>query len=118
METKEHKAQPSADLLVNLKPLNPGELQGIKIAAYICRMYGDGGRWAEAIESYGEQQRARYWMLVDTCQTGAEGNTFARTVAVRSSRTGRAGSVVASIVRTMTTIFASAVGSRNGTDAG
>jgi len=46
----------------DLKPLNKDELNGIKIAAFICRMYCDGEKWASVIELYGEQQRARYYM--------------------------------------------------------
>jgi hypothetical protein len=35
---------------------------GIILAAWICRSYGEGERWAECIECYGEQVRALYWL--------------------------------------------------------
>lgn len=64
-EKKLHKPQPSmADIetINGLPPLTKEQKEGIAIAAYICRMYGNGNIWAETIETHGEQQRARYWM--------------------------------------------------------
>lgn len=61
----EHKAQPSYGqdgITSPWEPL-PDEVKiGLELAAYICRMYGDGERWAEIILSHGEQVRARWWM--------------------------------------------------------
>ncbi len=35
--------------------------EGLELAADICRMYGDGERWADAILSKGEQIRAQFY---------------------------------------------------------
>jgi hypothetical protein len=65
--SKPHEPQPSTRDLEQLggyfPELTKEQKEGIAIAAYICRMYGEGEVWAEAIESYGEQQRARHWMM-------------------------------------------------------
>lgn len=42
--------------------LTPDMIKGLELAAYICRMYADGNRWAEAILSKGDQDRALFWM--------------------------------------------------------
>lgn len=62
-----HLAQPSMfniDQIGGLPPLTKGQMEGISIAAFICRMYGAGETWSEVIELHGEQQRARYWMKI------------------------------------------------------
>lgn len=59
------KEQPSYGLGGITKPWDPvsEEMQrGLELAAYICRMYGDGEAFAEAILSRGEQIRGRWWM--------------------------------------------------------
>ena len=61
----EHKEQPSYGqdgILSPWEPLSDEMKKGLELAAYICRMYGDGERWAEGILSHGEQVRARWWM--------------------------------------------------------
>jgi hypothetical protein len=72
-EFKEHPSMFSIKEVGGLEPLTPAQLEGIAIAAYICRMYGTGGRFAEAIESHGEQQRARYWMKREKMEHEQEG---------------------------------------------
>lgn len=42
-------------------PLSDEMKKGLELAASICRLYGDGERWAEVILSKGEQVRARWW---------------------------------------------------------
>lgn len=62
---KNHLQQPSIkdiEEIGGLVDLTDEQCEGLKIAAFICRMYGQGDAFAEAIESHGEQQRARYWM--------------------------------------------------------
>lgn len=62
---KLHLQQPSMrdlDDIGGLPSLTKEQLEGIKIAANICRSYDDGNRWAETIECHGEQQRIRYHM--------------------------------------------------------
>lgn len=46
-----------------LEPLSDDMKKGLELAAFICRMYGDGKVWAETILHYGEQQRARWWIV-------------------------------------------------------
>ena len=60
-----HKAQPCLNqngITEPWQPMSTEMLKGLKLAAYICRMYGDGAVWAETIESHGEQVRGRWWM--------------------------------------------------------
>jgi hypothetical protein len=60
-----HKQQPSYGLGGITTPWNPVSEEmkkGLELAAYICRMYGEGEVWAETILSYGEQVRGRWWM--------------------------------------------------------
>lgn len=62
---KFHKTQPSYGLDGITEPWEPisAEMQkGLDLAAYICRMYGAGEVWAEAILCRGEQIRGRWWM--------------------------------------------------------
>lgn len=63
-----HKEQPSYGLGGITKPWEPisDEMQkGLELAAYICRMYGNGESFAEAILSKGEQTRGMWWMEYD-----------------------------------------------------
>lgn len=60
-----HKSQPSYGQDGITKPWEPisEEMQkGLELAAYICRMYGEGEVWADIILSKGEQIRGMWWM--------------------------------------------------------
>ena len=60
-----HKAQPAYGqygITSPWDPLSDDMMKGVQLAAYICRMYGEGERWAEVILSHGEQVRGRWWM--------------------------------------------------------
>ena len=60
-----HKEQPPFECAGITKPWEPisEEMQtGLDLAAYICRMYGTGEPFAEAILSRGEQIRGMWWM--------------------------------------------------------
>lgn len=68
---KLHKPQPSQYDIASvggLPELTKEQKEGIAIAAYICRMYGDGERWTEVIELHGEQQRARFHMAKEAAK--------------------------------------------------
>jgi hypothetical protein len=65
MSDRPYKEQPSYGKDGITSPWNPmskGMQKGLELAAYICRMYGDGDQWADMILNYGEQVRARWWM--------------------------------------------------------
>lgn len=65
IEIKAHKAHPSYGLggiTSPWKPISDEMMKGVQLAAYICRMYGDGDIWSETILSGGEQVRALWWM--------------------------------------------------------
>jgi hypothetical protein len=60
-----YKEQPSYGqngITVPWEPMSLEMIKGLELAAYICRMYGEGGAWAEIILSGGEQTRGRWWM--------------------------------------------------------
>jgi hypothetical protein len=60
-----HKQQPSYGQDGITRPWEPisEEMQkGLELAAYICRMFGEGEIWAEGILCKGEQIRAMWWM--------------------------------------------------------
>jgi hypothetical protein len=63
----DHKAQPSYgygqdDITEPWEPLSEEMKSGLELAAYICRMYGEGEVWADTILCHGEQVRGRWWM--------------------------------------------------------
>ena len=64
--TMQHKPQPSYGQDGNFKPWEPisNEMRkGLELAAYICRMYGEGEPFAEAILHRGEQIRGMWHMM-------------------------------------------------------
>lgn len=64
----EHKAQPyyrQDGITEPWEPLSEDMRKGLELAAYICRMYRDGGIWADTILSPGEQVRGRFHMIKD-----------------------------------------------------
>jgi hypothetical protein len=64
-ENRLHKSQPSyaQDGIAHpWEPISDEMQKGLALAAYICRMYGEGDVWAETIESRGEQIRGMWWM--------------------------------------------------------
>ncbi len=61
----EHKPQPSYGQNGITSPwgeLSPDTKKGLEIAAYICRMYGEGETFAKAILCRGEQISALWHM--------------------------------------------------------
>ena len=65
MSRAEHKRAPpygEGGITSAWEPLSDEMMNGIKLAAFICRMYGEGERWAEVILSHGEQVRGLWWM--------------------------------------------------------
>ena len=61
-----NKPKPSYAEMPELWDPPSAEMQkGLELAAYICRMYRDGDRWAEAILSRAEQVRARFHMAME-----------------------------------------------------
>ncbi len=64
----QHKEQPSygmGGIISPWEPMSDEMKKGLELAAYICRMYGEGERWAEVILLPGEQVRGRWWMAYD-----------------------------------------------------
>jgi hypothetical protein len=62
---KPHRKQPhygQDGITSPWEPLSDEMMRGIELAAYICRMYGGGETWAQAILCHGERVRARWWM--------------------------------------------------------
>lgn len=65
MGEQAHRSQPSYGQYGITEPWQPisEEMQkGLELAAYICRMFGEGGIWSETILCHGEQVRGRWWM--------------------------------------------------------
>lgn len=68
---KLYKQQPSYGqdgIIEPWKPISAEMQKGLELAAYICRMYGDGEPFAEAILSRSEQIRGMWWMISENNQ--------------------------------------------------
>lgn len=69
-----HREQPSYGLggiTEPWEPMSEDMKKGLELAAYICRMYGQGEPFAEAILCHGEQVRGRWWMAYEKQQKEA-----------------------------------------------
>ena len=67
-----HKVQPyygQDGITKPWEPLSEEMQRGLQLAAYICRMYGSGEEFAQAILSKGEQVRAMWWMEKEANET-------------------------------------------------
>jgi hypothetical protein len=65
MSERPYKEQPSFGrdgIFSPWDPMSEEMKKGLELAAYICRMHGNGDSFAEAILSHSEQVRARWWM--------------------------------------------------------